>query len=1539
MYKRQFINTTENVSGGVLFNHTFTDPDLIHGDVLNSTWYLDGVIVNKSNTTYIYFPGFCDSGVHNLTLNVSDSGGLYTTVNWTINVTNLNRPPIYNKTIANMTWPEDTNLTDNLTLSEHFYDLDHLECGDPINKDNIIYTVSGNVNINISINQSTSNVSFYPKKDWYGVEYITFTINDSYNTTTTDIIKLNVTNVNDPPVLQSISNQTAYVGINFVMYVSATDVDSSSLTFSDNTTLFNITNYDATTGIINFTAGINDIGNHSVNISVSDGELTDSAVAIFYVYNNTAPKLTPIGGQTASEGTFFELYMYASDDDTDDLTFSANTTMFSVQTLNSSGVNATGYIGFTPGDDDVGNHTIRITVTDSKGATDYEDIHLNISGFNNPPELEPIPDATVKVNQTYYFDVEAADLDNDTLYFGDNSTFFDINESTGEIKFTGNSSYLGTHCINITVNDSEKFDSQLVYYTIVYNTNPGIDAIPNQTIYEDVPFIYYVTGYDYEGDTLNYTTNSTLFNISFFNTTTGLINFTPNITEVGYYSIMINVSDGFNGTNSTMFMLNITPRNDAPYFINLTNMNFTEDNNSVYYIYGYDEEGDNLTMSSNSTMFNITWVNSNVSMINFTPTNEHVGNYSVNFSITDGVNTTYRIINITVINTNDAPIIYSYTPNMSDVSVAENSSIWFNLTNVTDPDGDPLIFMWLLDGTNQSGNQSWLYQPNWTAAGNYNLTVIVRDPYNATDRNTWNLTVNNTNRPPVFNGTIQNLTWPEDTNLTNNFTITNFFYDPDIDDNFTFRTIGNFNITIVINMTTYNVSLYPDPNFYGVNYVTFIVNDSYNYSYSNNVTMNVTPVNDAPWLGVVPNQSKWVGDNVTIQLNATDPDGDTLYYWTNATFFAISDSGLINFTVTSSMVGNHTVNITVNDSILSTSRITYFSFNGTNERPNITEILPYGTPISNVTVFNFTDRGQFPRNITSINVSENTTVIFNHTTTDVDNDTIISRWYLDNVLVNGNHSWSWSIGFKENGTRNVTLVVRDGHPGNEDRFTWNVSVLNTNRIPIFGIKKHANESDFTSGIHNRTSATLQRGNVTLSKLNDSCYYANGTFISSVIDFGDDTIKPFLRSISWRAYLPAGTNITLWTRTSANTVTWTNWSGPLTESSGSPIAMSNSSVQTVISAWSHRYMQYLVNFSTTNQLVTPVLEEVVIRYEIANLQKDEDQVVSDWIDLDDYFRDPDVEDTLSFYAEDIYNVERLGFNITSGNVVAFTSPQVDWYGEAKFRICAKDKNISGTEEVCSNEITVTVVNTYDSPQQVITVQTSGGGGSSRTVVVTRTKVENITQPMYLELIVPQPLVTYPNNTIVAPIKLQNNGNISIGGITLDASTNQSGIILTFEKQYFDILNPGESTVTNLIIDPRGSLGSFQINVTATAASPDYMDSAIIFLSSMPDFNRTIRFVRDLLSTNPECLELNELLEEARVKIVRGDYANAKKMLDDVIEGCRYLISVREKAYEEQPLEITTTSFFKKYKTSILIVLFAFVATIIGIIIIRWIQERI
>lgn len=750
------LNTSVAENESVMFNYTIQDDDLAtpEGDIFNASWYLNGTLVSQ-NASFNYTPGFCEAGqLYNVTLIVNDSGGAVQRVSWNLTVNNTNRAPVLNFSILNKTWVEDTNLTNNETLNLSFSDPDSLECNDNLNTDDLTFSSIGNNSINIVINQTSTNVTFYPEQNFFGNETVIFTVNDGTETVQSNPLNLSVTNVNDAPTFNFTNMSSLITQVLFTQLLNGSDPDNAvqpgtdNLTFHDNSSIINITTINGTAtvrGLINITPSTSDFGIHPVNISLTDGVENYSVVVYFNITLNNPPILDPIGDYNITEGDVFVLNVSATDADAQTLTFTTNSSLGFTQTIHNASLNN---FSLTPGNELVGTHIILFTVTDPFGISDSETINLSIFDINNPPNLTFIPNYTVRVNFNFSLNITAFDQDNDTLLISTNSSFFNItqfNATAGTLNFSLNSSFAGNYTINFNVTDGTLHDYQNVTFVILNNSVPILLPIGNASVQEDSLLTMYINASDAENDTLAFSSNLSFINFTSINGSSAIINFTPDQAHIGHHWVEITVSDD-PLTASRLIVINITFKNDTPEFIPpLQDMNASIGLQFTFYANASDDEGDAINISSNSSIFTI---NNTNGLINFTPQQSDLGNHTINFSVTDFGTTNWTVIRFQVLPENFPPNITSFLPLEINASVVEGGSLLFN-TTVFDPNNDAVTYIWALNGTTQATAGFWLYEPGFSAAGYYNVTVAVSDGLLQTTMN-WTLLVNDTNRAPLF---------------------------------------------------------------------------------------------------------------------------------------------------------------------------------------------------------------------------------------------------------------------------------------------------------------------------------------------------------------------------------------------------------------------------------------------------------------------------------------------------------------------------------------------------------------------------------------------------------------------------------------------------------------------------------------------------------------------------------------------------------------------------------------------------------------------
>jgi len=735
-YPLEFVNISEKEGAWIGFNVSATDIDIKWGDALNYTWMIDGQInltlLNYTDNIANYTPDYLSAGIHYITINVTDNQSSAANLTWEVNVTNENRAPILSQNISNISMSEDTPSFNIINLNDYFYDLDIDDY--PMQYDAVF--IQGN-NVTILINETEpNNVSIIPDPDFDGYNIVRFRCYDGYNFTLSNEVRINFTGTNDAPTIQQVQNQTAYADTLYQLQIIASDPDlGTTLIYYDNTTLFNI---NPSSGFIAMTSPPSNIGNYSIEINVSDGIINTTMIFNLTIINNSAPIIggTPLPDIYTTQGNLTYIAFNATDiDPGDTIQFhsTSNKTVnpqdFNITMTNSSRLNATGFMQFTPLQADVGDWSVTIYANDTKGAADIESFVIHVLYVEYTPVLTFIPNQRMKVNLTFNLTIYASDENSNMESFGENTSLFDIVQSgdtsnaIGFINFTPTDSDIGPHWVNITINDtSGRYDWQLVLFNVTYNSPPTLQPIPDQNGTEDFLFTYQLNATDPDPqDTPIFYTNTTIFNIS----NTGLISFIPTTNHTGTHIINITVGDGeFNV--STLMNLTIGSYNDFPffnpaiedYYVNRTNyinttqwnitsiLNYTTNmtvwNSSIYeknytdiLLYASDEEygtnqftGNplifenlltfartfiNFTNASNDTIysgilpvFEISNYDGTTAMVNFTANNSHVGVYYANITVDDTTGrTNTSTIRFEVFNVNDAPIILNYSPNIT----------------------------------------------------------------------------------------------------------------------------------------------------------------------------------------------------------------------------------------------------------------------------------------------------------------------------------------------------------------------------------------------------------------------------------------------------------------------------------------------------------------------------------------------------------------------------------------------------------------------------------------------------------------------------------------------------------------------------------------------------------------------------------------------------------------------------------------------------------------------------------------------------------
>ncbi len=1144
-------------------------------------------------------------------------------------------------------------------------------------------------------------------------------------------------------------------------------------------------------------------------------------------------------------------------------------------------------------DNETGNFTISVHVLDSseQGTTVASNFFVNAtndapnftnieSEYNLTQELEfsEYVNATDELSESHYpliFNVTwLSNCSHASWSNRDNCTLLSFLNSTnvsGLMNFTAVKNDVGTYYANISVTDSgENYTCTSGYCDSSYSQN--------QTTYY-----------------------SQIINFNVFS------------------YLDINVSDCqnlvFQENSSNTCEINITTREESNLLnissnASLRNFQASVFNSSWFYIF-------NQTYSSNYTL---------TLYINATPGRTEVGNWTVNFSAIDITS-----------NETDSELIYVYVnrtynsvPDLVDIENTNTSIDYLTRINITVYDDDFLI----PDKNTSSGgynetinftvvvlNQSDLTQEltidgfdleiidmpisgtnttdakiefmsNESEVGDYTINITVRDEAGVKDMDLFNLTIFN-NLPPEWveplqtifiiyedNNTYLNLSQ----NITddNNVTIT-FSYTNDTD-------FSSFSLTSsgIINFTSVDEDV-------GQHLVSVTISDGY---VTNTTIFNFTVynLNDTVYIEKPIQQTSIINAAIdeNSNINCTEDNMTTIYLWIQDDDFKIP-SGQKSF-----YDENLTVNLTIEGNNLNLFQFienTAFppaSYTGENRSQYYAIFTP-----------NKSDIGSY--NIT-INVSDNSDLIdtlsFNLTVLEINHDPVLMD--LENQSLAVNESFYYRINatdiedgssdaFVHNLTFSYNFLYGDDFINNDESiFNTTSGELNTSFNSSGTGKYHINitvndsngNEDFGSFWINvygfpvinypLSSAIYSLTENITSNLIFRLNHSVGDNLTYLFYIEDKNISSLRYNIS---YYGNNTNLT-WEFTPNLTDETSNANLILVAYPSAPNFINKTSWN-ITQRW--------------NLTIAHVNDELEFLGLIGGADQRISGVSSQSITLSDYFQDNDAADskynqTIGF-TYTLLNSSSGTITVTMTNWTNGSVPSIVFsassYSLANYSVTGYEYNESNSlqiiRNVTSNNFTIEL-NVSSGEEDGGTVEVIRSGGSSVTYV-----------PIAFKLITPDEVKCNINQKIIIPLKLSNTGNFLFKNITLFASVFQEGEVyddvqISLDRKHFDSLSRDKTENLTLTLYFLGNkTGTYRIIINASSQTPVYHDWAEIYIDlqkmNSSDLEKLLLFVEEFIVENPECIEIREVVDEAKNDYDKGDYVNAELKLEQAISACK------------------------------------------------------
>lgn len=391
----------------------------------------------------------------------------------------------------------------------------------------------------------------------------------------------------------------------------------------------------------------------------------------------------------------------------------------------------TGVMDWTPGAGQIGIYEFKIIATDG-ALSDEVLFSISVNDNNQAPVLDTIADQSVNeavAITTINAGVSGADVDvdGDTLNY---SCFFDttingavastsacstlsgvsFSTSTGVMNWTPDYTQSGNYEYIITATDGALSDSEIFSITVAdVNRAPVLDAIADQTVSEGIAITTINAGdsgadTDIDGQTITYscyvdtsingvvastTACSTISGVN-FTAATGVMDWMPDMTQSGAYEFKIVGSDG-SLSDDEIFSITVANVNQAPLLDNIDNETINEgvamttidasdggddfdvDGEALTYQCKYDTtfDWDVFSGADCSTLTGMSFSTS-TGVMNWTPSYSQSGTYEFMITARDAALLhNSSIFHITVNDVNRAPVLAA----IGNQSVAEGAAI------------------------------------------------------------------------------------------------------------------------------------------------------------------------------------------------------------------------------------------------------------------------------------------------------------------------------------------------------------------------------------------------------------------------------------------------------------------------------------------------------------------------------------------------------------------------------------------------------------------------------------------------------------------------------------------------------------------------------------------------------------------------------------------------------------------------------------------------------------------------------------------------
>ena len=675
----------------------------------------------SSNGLLQWVPSFEDAGSHRFTVELSDGKATVQGAG-VIDVANSNRLPKIS--------------SDAVTEARENNDYEYYLSSDDDDGDALTYTLLQGPK---GMTLADDALIWRPGFDDAGKHPVSVQVSDGEDKTQQDFT-ISVSNNNRAPAWKLIAMASVKEGGTLVVPLEATDADGDTLSFSIATGP-NSMKIDSAS-VLHWAPDYDAAGQYVIELLVSDGEhsITQS-FSVEVVDVNRAPTFTSKPVTRTAEAREYNYLLQVRDADKQNI-------ILTLKEAPEGMVLKDRQLHWMPGYEQAGMYPVVIQASDGEAIVEQA-FSLKVENTNRAPIWQMTELPAGKESVAYTALLKAVDADGDgvkyTLASGPRTL---VVSPAGLVEWLPDFDASGIHQLKLIADDGEAKTAVSLAIQIE-NTNraPEFTAQPPLMAAENTPWAYAVQTQDADGDPL---TTTLLQGPPGITLKDGRLQWLASFEQAGSYPIRLKLDDGQIAVEQA-FTLVVSNTNRKPVFSQPQSgsLRLAEGQSWQLELQATDADGETLELALSAAPEGVKLIGN---LLQWTPGYVQAGPEKIRVSASDAESVTYLTLDVTVANTNRAPIIssapvlnakedspYEYELLASDADILEDAS-------TTETLGYKILQG--PEGMSFTANRL-RWRPTFEQAGEHLIKVQVSDG-DLNVQQSFTLTVENTNRAPIF---------------------------------------------------------------------------------------------------------------------------------------------------------------------------------------------------------------------------------------------------------------------------------------------------------------------------------------------------------------------------------------------------------------------------------------------------------------------------------------------------------------------------------------------------------------------------------------------------------------------------------------------------------------------------------------------------------------------------------------------------------------------------------------------------------------------